>query len=80
METVRALPHWLSLRWKIALLVTVACCASLQVQSVLYQTWAACRSFALTLLVLALLLLVYLAAIELVGRTAADGTPTPGSS
>jgi hypothetical protein len=36
----------------------------------------------LTLLVLALLLLVYLAAIEFVGRTAAaaDGTPTPGSS
>ncbi|MFE0362851.1 ATP-binding protein [Streptomyces griseoaurantiacus] len=27
METVRALPHWRSLRWKIALLVTVACCA-----------------------------------------------------
>jgi signal transduction histidine kinase len=26
-ETVRALPHWRSLRWKIALLVTVACCA-----------------------------------------------------
>lgn len=36
----------------------------------------------LTLLVLALLLLVYVAAIEFVGRTAAagDGTPTPGSS
>ncbi len=36
----------------------------------------------LSLLVLALLLLVYLAAIEFVGRTAAaaDGTPTPGSS
>jgi hypothetical protein len=36
----------------------------------------------LTLLVLALLLLVYLAAIEFVGRTVAaeDGTPTPGSS
>jgi hypothetical protein len=36
----------------------------------------------LTLLVLALLLLVYLAAIEFVGRTAsaADGKPTPGSS
>jgi hypothetical protein len=36
----------------------------------------------LTLLVLALLLLVYLAAIEFVGRTAvaADETPTPGSS
>ena len=36
----------------------------------------------LTLLVLALLLLVYLAAIEFVGRAAAaaDGTPTPGSS
>jgi len=36
----------------------------------------------LTLLVLALLLLVYLAAIEFVGRTAAAGdeTPTPGSS
>ncbi|GHE50868.1 MULTISPECIES: sensor histidine kinase [Streptomyces] len=27
METVRALPRWRSLRWKIALLVTVACCA-----------------------------------------------------
>ncbi|MEV1070100.1 HAMP domain-containing sensor histidine kinase [Streptomyces sp. NPDC050263] len=27
METVRALPHWRSLRWKITLLVTVACCA-----------------------------------------------------
>src|SRR5215204_5079970 len=36
----------------------------------------------LTLLVLALLVLVYLAAIEFVGRTpaVADGTPTPGSS
>ncbi|MEE1939718.1 HAMP domain-containing sensor histidine kinase [Streptomyces sp. TRM 70361] len=27
METAHALPHWRSLRWKIALLVTVACCA-----------------------------------------------------
>ena len=36
----------------------------------------------LTLLVIALLLLVYVAAIEFVGRTAAaaDETPTPGSS
>jgi len=36
----------------------------------------------LTLLVLALLLLVYLAAIEFVGRSArvADGTPTRGTS
>ena len=42
-------------------LVTVACCASLQVQSVLYQTWAACRSFALTLLVLGVIAVAMLA-------------------